>query len=229
MTHVLDTVVHGPAVQQVGDGAEFQPCVCVMMPVCPAGHATVREPGAGSGPQGGGGGVAQVSSTVVHGPAVQQVGWGAETQPWVWVMAPVCPAGHARVREPGAGAAPQVGGGSTPGFCAFQCLSRLRTAWVCAWEAAPPAWCATFSPWQPVQVRISPGCMVTHTRSRTIALPPVSVVCQLSARLAGTNAALDPSEAMPTLPSGPLLGGLNAMTSWPKGWAMGRRPRPMSW
>src|SRR5690606_4252744 len=90
-------------------------------------------------------------------------------------------------------------------------------------DAAAPAWLYVFSPWQPVQVRISPGCIVTHTRSRTTASPLGSVVCQVSAWLAGTKAAEEPSRAITTLPFGP--SGLAGFASTAIGCASTRRPR----
>lgn len=47
--------------------------------------------------------------------AVQQVGDGAAVQSLVCVMAPIWPAGHPRVWEAGAGAAPHEGGGAGAG------------------------------------------------------------------------------------------------------------------
>ena len=89
-----------------------------------------------------------------------------------------------------------------------------------------PAWFRLFSPWHPPQVRISPGCIVIHTRSRTTGSPLGSTVCQVSARFAGTNAAVEPSAAIRTLPSGP--SGLAGFAATSIGRASTRRPvRPL--
>ncbi len=108
----------------------------------------------------------------------------------------------------------------------FQCRSSCRSASGLLSGAFCPAWLRLFSPWQPPQVRISPACIVTQTRSRTIASPLASVVCQVSARLAGTNAAVEPSAAILTLPAGPEA--LPGLAGTAIGFAMTRRPVSIS-
>jgi hypothetical protein len=53
-----------------------------------------------------------------------------------------------------------------------------------------------FTPWHAAHTRTSPGWNVSQYRSRTTGAPAGSTLCHVIARVAGTSAAIEPSDVI---------------------------------